>query len=304
MAQIIDGKALAARIKEKMSTQMPNLEAKYGRRPSLYIILVGDDEGSQRYVKHKLAAAASVGMDSRLITLEPTITEKELLDLIHVLNEDPLVDGILIQLPIPKHLNEYHIIQAIDKGKDVDGFHPLNVGELWQGMHGIVPCTPKGIVQLIMSTGVTIDGKTAVVVGRSNIVGKPVAKILLDENATVIMTHTHTKNLKEMTLQADILVVAVGKEKLITADMIKPGAVVIDVGITRNAEGKLVGDVDFDAACEVAGYITPVPGGVGPLTIAMLLKNTMECFLNHAEANTNVSKLWSKIIESRIGKDK
>ena len=168
----------------------------------------------------------------------------------------------------------------------MDGFHPLNVGELWQGMHGIVPCTPKGIVQLIMSTGVTIDGKTAVVVGRSNIVGKPVAKILLDENATVIMTHTHTKNLKEMTLQADILVVAVGKEKLITADMIKPGAVVIDVGITRNAEGKLVGDVDFEAACEVAGYITPVPGGVGPLTIAMLLKNTMECFLNHAEANT------------------
>lgn len=280
---------------------MPYLEEKYGRRPSLYIILVGEEEGSKRYVKNKLAAAASVGMDARLIALEPTITEKELLDLIHVLNEDPLVDGILVQLPIPKHLNEYHIIEAIDKGKDVDGFHPLNVGELWQGMHGIVPCTPKGIVQLIMSTGVTIDGKTAVIVGRSNIVGKPVAKILLDENATVIMTHTHTKDLKSMTLLADILVVAVGKEKLITADMIKPGAVVIDVGITRNAEGKLVGDVDFERACEVAGYITPVPGGVGPLTIAMLLKNTMECFLNHAEANTNVSKLWSKIIESRIG---
>lgn len=301
MAQIIDGKALATRIREKMKDRIPQLEAQYGRRPSLYVILVGEDPGSRIYVRNKINAATSVGMDARLIHFDDDVSESDLLNLIHVLNEDPLVDGILVQLPLPAHMNEERVVDAIDKDKDVDGFHALNVGALWQGTHGITPCTPKGIIQLIMSTGIPIAGKIAVVVGRSNIVGKPVAKLLLDENATVIITHTRTPDLKAMTTQADILVVAVGKERLITADMIKPGAVVIDVGITRNADGKLVGDVDFEEARKVAGYITPVPGGVGPLTIAMLLKNTMECFLNHAETHSRVSKLWTTIINARIG---
>lgn len=301
MAQIIDGKALGSRIKDKMREQIPMLQKQYGRRPSLYIILVGTDEGSLRYVNNKVKSARAVGMDARLIALEKDVSENELTNIIHVLNEDPLIDGILVQLPLPKHINEERVVDCIAKDKDVDGFHATNVGKLWQSMHGITPCTPKGIIHLIKSTGIEIKGKTAVVVGRSNIVGKPVAKLLLDEDATVIMTHKKTTNLKEMTLLADILVVAVGKEKVITADMIKPGAVVIDVGITRNADGKLVGDVDFEEACKVAGYITPVPGGVGPLTIAMLMKNTMECFLSHAEANSDVAKLWSTIINVRIG---
>lgn len=302
MAQIIDGKALAARIKEKMKTQMPQLKAQYGRLPSLYVIIVGTDPGSQIYVRNKINAAVSVGMDARLIELPEEISETDLISIIHVLNEDPLVDGILVQLPLPAHMNEERVVDSIAKDKDVDGFHALNVGALWQGTHGISPCTPKGIIQLIQSTGIPICGKLAVVVGRSNIVGKPVAKLLLDENATVVIAHTYTENLKAITLQADILVVAAGQEKLITADMIKPGAVVIDVGITRNEAGRLVGDVDFAAATEVAGYITPVPGGVGPLTIAMLLKNTMECFLNHAEANSSASKIWATVINARIGR--
>lgn len=301
MAQIIDGKKLGERIKERIREQIPLLEQQYGRRPSLYVIIVGDDEGSMRYVTNKVKTAHSLGMDARLITLKSNIYEKELINIIHVLNEDPLVDGIMVQLPLPAHINEDRVVDAIAKDKDVDGFNSLNVGSLWQGTHGISPCTPKGIIQLIKTTGVPINGKFAVVVGRSNIVGKPAAKLLLDENATVAIAHTGTENLKAITSLADILVVAAGQEKLITADMVKPGAVVIDVGITRNAEGKVVGDVDFEAVKEVAGYITPVPGGVGPLTIAMLMKNTMECFLNHAEAHSDVSKLWATIIKARIG---
>ncbi len=301
MAEIIDGKKLGERIKEKIREQIPLLEKQYGRRPSLYVIIVGDDEGSMRYVNNKVNTANSLGMDARLITLKSNIYEKELINIIHVLNEDPLVDGIMVQLPLPSHINEDHVVDAIAKDKDVDGFNSLNVGSLWQGTHGIAPCTPKGVIQLIKTTGVPISGKFAVIVGRSNIVGKPVAKLLLDENATVAIAHTGTENLKAITSLADILVVAAGQEKLITADMVKPGAVVIDVGITRNAEGKVVGDVDFDAVKGIAGFITPVPGGVGPLTIAMLMKNTMECFLNHAEAHSDVSKLWATIIKARIG---
>lgn len=301
MAEIIDGKKLGERIKEKIREQIPLLEKQYGRRPSLYVIIVGDDEGSMRYVNNKVNTANSLGMDARLITLKSNIYEKELINIIHVLNEDPLVDGIMVQLPLPSHINEDHVVDAIAKDKDVDGFNSLNVGSLWQGTHGIAPCTPKGVIQLIKTTGVSISGKFAVIVGRSNIVGKPVAKLLLDENATVAIAHTGTENLKAITSLADILVVAAGQEKLIAADMVKPGAVVIDVGITRNAEGKVVGDVDFDAVKGIAGFITPVPGGVGPLTIAMLMKNTMECFLNHAEAHSDVSKLWATIIKARIG---
>lgn len=280
MANIIDGKAISASIKEEIKARIPELEAKWGRKPCLCVIIVGENPASQVYVRNKVKSAEYVGMTSLLIRMEETVSEEELLGTIRRLNADDSVDGILVQLPLPKHISEDKVIDAIAKEKDVDGFHILNVGSLWVGDKCIVPCTPKGCIHLIKSTGMDIKGKLAVVVGRSDIVGKPVAKLLLDENATVIMAHSRTTDLKSLTLQADILVVAVGKEKVITADMVKPGAVVIDVGMNRNAEGKLCGDVDFEGASEVAGWITPVPGGVGPMTIAMLMKNTVECFLS------------------------
>ena len=279
MANIIDGKAISLAIKDEVKALMPELELKYGRRPCLCVIIVGENPASQVYVRNKVKAAEYTGMKSMLLRLPEDTPEQELLDTIKKLNEAPDVDGILVQLPLPKHIDEEKVIDTIAKEKDVDGFHPDNVSSLWLGKKCIVPCTPKGCIHLIKSTGTQIKGKLAVVVGRSNIVGKPVAKLLLDENATVVMAHSRTADLKAITLQADILVVAVGKEKVITADMVKPGAVVIDVGMNRNAEGKLCGDVDFEAASEVAGWITPVPGGVGPMTIAMLMKNTVECFL-------------------------
>jgi len=278
MAKIIDGKAISTAIKEEVKAQIPELEAKYGRKPCLCVIIVGENPASQVYVRNKVKTAEYVGMGSRLIELPADVSEEKLLGVIHELNGDKTVDGILVQLPLPRHINEDKVIDAISKEKDVDGFHVLNVGSLWIGDKCIVPCTPKGIIHLIKSTGMDIKGKVAVVVGRSNIVGKPVAKLLLDENATVIVAHSRTADLKAMTLQADILVVAVGKEHVVTADMVKPGAVVIDVGMNRNAEGKLCGDVDFDGVSKVAGWITPVPGGVGPMTIAMLMKNTIECY--------------------------
>ena len=279
MANIIDGKAISLAIKDEVKALMPELELKYGRRPCLCVIIVGENPASQVYVRNKVKAAEYTGMKSMLLRLPEDTPEQELLDTIKKLNEAPDVDGILVQLPLPKHIDEEKVIDTIAKEKDVDGFHPDNVSSLWLGKKCIVPCTPKGCIHLIKSTGTQIKGKLAVVVGRSNIVGKPVAKLLLDENATVVMAHSRTADLKAITLQADILVVAVGKEKVFTADMVKPGAVVIDVGMNRNAEGKLCGDVDFEAASEVAGWITPVPGGVGPMTIAMLMKNTVECFL-------------------------
>lgn len=284
MANIIDGKAISAAIKEEVKAQIPELEAKWGRKPCLCVIIVGENPASQVYVRNKVKAAEYVGMTSMLINLPEQVSEEELLGTIKKLNEDDSVDGILVQLPLPGHISEDKVIDAIAKEKDVDGFHILNVGSLWVGDKCIVPCTPKGCIHLIKSTGTDIKGKLAVVVGRSNIVGKPVAKLLLDENATVVMAHSRTSDLKSLTLQADILVVAVGKENIITADMVKPGAVVIDVGMNRNAEGKLCGDVDFAGASQVAGWITPVPGGVGPMTIAMLMKNTMECFLSRMAA--------------------
>ena len=278
MGQIIDGKALSAAIKDEVRTEVPALERQYGRKPCLCVIIVGENPASQVYVRNKVKAAEYVGIDSQKIELPVETSEEALLSRIAALNADPLVDGILVQLPLPRHIDEEKVIDAIAREKDVDGFHPGNVAGLWLGKDCIVPCTPAGILRLIDSTGVSLSGKQAVVVGRSNIVGKPVAKLLLDRNATVTVAHSRTADLGAVTRQADVLVVAVGRAGLITGDMVKPGAVVIDVGMNRNAEGKLCGDVDF-ASCEpVAGWITPVPGGVGPMTIAMLMVNTLHCF--------------------------
>ena len=278
MGKIIDGKALSASIKEEVREQVLSLEHQYGRKPCLCVIIVGENPASQVYVRNKVKAAAFTGMESRLEALPAETSEAALLDLIASLNADPAVDGILVQLPLPKHIDEEKVIDAIAREKDVDGFHPGNVAGLWLGKDCIVPCTPAGILRLIDSTGISLAGKQAVVVGRSNIVGKPVAKLLLDRNATVTIAHSRTADLASVTRQADVLVVAVGRAGLVTGEMVKPGAVVIDVGMNRNAEGKLCGDVDF-ASCEpVAGWITPVPGGVGPMTIAMLMVNTLRCF--------------------------
>ena len=280
MGMIIDGKALSAAVKEEVKAQVPELEAKYGRKPCLCVIIVGENPASQVYVRNKVKAAAYTGMGSELIELPADISEEALLARIRTLNEDPTVDGILVQLPLPKHINEEKVIDTIAREKDVDGFHPGNVAGLWLGKDCIVPCTPAGIMRMIDSIGYDLKGKHAVVVGRSNIVGKPVAKLLLDRHATVTIAHSRTVDLGAVTRQADVLVLAVGKVNLVTGDMVKPGAVLIDVGMNRNAEGKLCGDADY-ASCEpVAGWITPVPGGVGPMTIAMLMKNTIACFLS------------------------
>ena len=281
--KVLDGKALSNSIKDSLREQVERLEVKYGRKPSLAVIIVGNNPASQVYVRNKVKSAIYVGMNSRLITMAEDATEEALLKMIDDLNRDPEVDGILVQLPLPKQINEERVIDAIAKEKDVDGFHPGNVSDLWLGRPCTVPCTPKGILRLIDESGIDLAGKTAVVVGRSNIVGKPVAKLLLDRNATVIIAHSRTKDLKAMTLQADVLVVAVGRPNMVTGDMIKPGAVVIDVGINRDADGKLCGDVDYVGARLRASAITPVPGGVGPMTIAMLMENTVESFLARVE---------------------
>ena len=283
-ARIIDGKALSAQIKEDVRAKVEAAAAKVGRVPCLTVILVGENPASQSYVKGKIKACEVCGIESRLITKPADISEAELLQLIAGLNADASVDGILVQLPLPKHIDEDKVIDAIAIEKDVDGFHPLNVAMLNLSRPCILPCTPKGIIRMLESTGVALEGCKAVVVGRSNIVGKPVAKLLLDKNATVTIAHSRTRNLADITRQADVLVAAVGRIGTITADMVKPGAVVIDVGVNRNPEtGKLCGDVDFEAAKAVASAITPVPGGVGPMTIAMLMENTLECFIKKFE---------------------
>ena len=284
MGQIIDGKALSQVVKDEVKAEVLALEAKYGRKPCLAVIIVGENPASQVYVRNKVKAAAYTGMESRLVELPADISEEALLQQIAILNDDPLTDGILVQLPLPGHIDEEKVIDAIAREKDVDGFHPLNVAGLWLGKDCIVPCTPAGIMRMLDSIGVELKGKNAVVVGRSNIVGKPVAKLLLDRNATVTIAHSRTGDLGEVCRSADVLVVAVGKAGLVTGDMIKPGAVVIDVGMNRNAEGKLCGDVDYTSAEPVSSWITPVPGGVGPMTIAMLMKNTIACFHSHQKA--------------------
>lgn len=278
---IISGSQLAKEIKENVKERVLEALKTYGRAPHLVVILVGEDPASQSYVKGKGKDAEEVGFKSTTIRKPETITEEELLDLIKELNEDEEVDGILVQLPLPKHIDEDKVIETIDKSKDVDGFHPANVAALWQKRPCTYPCTPKGIIKLLDKAGVEIQGKKAVVIGRSNIVGLPVSKMLLDRNATVTVAHSRTKDLPAVASEADILVVAIGKPRFVTADMVKPGAAVIDVGVNRDPEtGKLCGDVDFDACVEKASVITPVPGGVGPMTRACLMENTLECFIN------------------------
>lgn len=275
----ISGKDLSVRLKAEMAECVAQLKEKYGREPHLAVILVGEDPGSVSYVTGKAKASEVVGIRNTTIRRPDTISEKELLDLVRELNADESVDGILVQLPLPRHIDENKVIEAISLEKDVDGFHPLNVAALWQKRPCTVACTPKGIMKLLQEAGEEIAGKRAVVVGRSNIVGLPVAKLLLDANATVTIAHSRTKDLGEVTRQADILVVAVGHPHTITADMVKPGAVVIDVGVNRNPDtGKLCGDVDTEEVEAVARCITPVPGGVGPMTITCLMENTIDAF--------------------------
>lgn len=277
---IISGKELASSLKQQMAAEVATFEERYGRVPHLAVILVGEDPGSVSYVTGKAKASAEVGIKNTTIRRPATISEEELLGIIAELNADDAVDGILVQLPLPKHIDSDKVIAAIDCSKDVDGFHPMNVAALWQKQPCVLPCTPKGIIKMLKVAGVEIAGKNAVVIGRSNIVGLPVSKLLLDENATVTMTHSRTKNLGEVTSKADILVVAIGRPKFVTADMVGDGAVVIDVGVNRDPEtGKLCGDVDFAAIEPKASVITPVPGGVGPMTICCLMENTIECFL-------------------------
>lgn len=276
----IDGKALAKATKEKIAAEVPGYVAKYGRAPHLAVILVGEDPASQTYVRSKGKDAEQCGFKSTTIRMPEETTEQELLDTIASLNDDDTVDGVLVQLPVPKHINEHRVIEAIAAEKDVDGFHPANVAGLWQKRPHVAPCTPKGVMKMLDDNGVQLEGKNAVVIGRSNIVGLPMAKMLLDRNCTVTITHSRTKDLAKVCANADILVVAIGRARFATADFIKPGAVVIDVGINRDPEtGKLVGDVDFAGAEPIASLITPVPGGVGPMTRACLMENTLECYL-------------------------
>lgn len=273
-ARIIDGKAIAAAIRQKLAEEVRSLKEQ-NVEPGLAVILVGDNPASRTYVNMKKKACGEVGIRSDEHQLPADIEEAELISLVQKLNSDPQVDGILVQLPLPRHINADTVIRAIDPDKDVDGFHPVNVGRLWAGLsHGFLPCTPAGIMELLRRTGIDLTGKEAVVLGRSNIVGKPVAALLMRENATVTICHSRTNNIAEHCRRADVLVAAVGRPHFVSGDWIKPGAVVIDVGINR-VDGKLTGDVDFEAARAVAGHITPVPGGVGPMTIAYLLKNTV-----------------------------
>lgn len=276
MSIIIDGNKMAQDIRQSIRKEALVLKETTGIIPGLSVVLVGEDPASRIYVEKKAKACAEVGFLSREYKLPVDASETELLDLINALNQDQLIHGILVQLPLPKHIATDKIIAAIDPHKDVDGFHPYNVGGLVTGSPLFVPCTPRGIMELISLTGIDLAGKDAVVVGRSNIVGKPIALLLLAQNATVTMCHSKTKDLPKVTSGADVLIAAVGKARMITADMVKEGAVVIDVGVNRLENGKLAGDVAFDEVAAKASYITPVPGGVGPMTIAMLMKNTLD----------------------------
>lgn len=273
-AKILDGKVLSAQIRDEVSARVAALKAR-GITPGLAVILVGNDPASEIYVRNKGKGCEETGMISRTIRLNETTTQAELESQIEALNRDPAIHGILVQLPLPDHLNESAALVKILPEKDVDGFHLVNAGHLMNGTNGVLPCTPKGALYMIRSTGANLSGMEAVVIGRSNIVGKPMAMLLLQQNCTVTICHSHTKNLAEHTRRADILVAAVGKPGFVTEEMIKPGAIVIDVGINR-VDGKVCGDVDFEHVREKAGWITPVPGGVGKMTIAMLLANTVD----------------------------
>ena len=289
---ILSGKELSDKLKALMAREVATFPEKYGRVPHLAVVLVGDDPASASYVRSKANASKLLGIVNNTIRLPEQTTQEELLGIIRHLNEDELTDAILVQLPLPAHIDEITVIAAIAREKDVDGFHPQNVAALWrrrtepeENPRYCVPCTPRGIIRLLKAAGVEIEGKRAVVVGRSNIVGLPTAKLLLNENATVTICHSRTRDLGKITSEADILVIAIGQPRFITADMVAPGAVVIDVGINRDeTTGKLCGDVDFDQVQSKASVITPVPGGVGPMTICSLMENTIDCFINRVRA--------------------
>lgn len=274
MGKVIDGKKIAAEIQAEIEKDVAVLKER-GKQPGLAVVLVGDNQASRTYVRNKQKRTEAVGMKSVLIELPETVSEKELLETVETLNHDDTIHGILVQLPLPKHISEDKVIDTISSEKDVDGFHPLSVGNLFIGKPTFLPCTPAGIIELIKSTGESIEGKKAVVIGRSNIVGKPVAQLLLQENATVTIAHSRTRDLEKVASEADILVVAIGIAKFIKKEAVKAGAIVIDVGMDRDENNKLCGDVDYDDVVSKAGYITPVPGGVGPMTITMLLANTL-----------------------------
>lgn len=277
MAEIISGKTLSKEIREEVRLEVEELKATYGAVPHLVVVLVGNDPASESYVKAKERACVKAGMKSTLIRKDEDIKEQELLDIIDQLNKDEGVHGILVQLPVPKHIDENKVIDAIDFKKDVDGFHPLNIAYMHMGRDAIYPATPSGIITMLKSKNIELKGKDAIIIGRSNIVGKPVAMLLMKEHATVTIAHSRTQNLAEKCKQADIIVAAVGRANTVTKDMVKEGAVIIDVGVNR-VDGKLVGDVDFEALKDVASFITPVPGGVGPMTITSLLQNTVKTF--------------------------
>ena len=279
-ARIIDGKSIAKELRESLAPRVAALKEQ-GITPGLTVIVVGDDPASAIYVRNKERACVKLGMNSQVLRFPAETTQEEILNTVRLLNQDDSVHGILVQLPLPRHIDEQAVLRAIDHYKDVDGFHAMKAGRLLNGEPGFVACTPKGVMRLLEVSGVELDGKNAVVVGRSNIVGKPMALLLLQKNCTVTIAHSHTKDLTAVTRSADILVVAVGRAGFITGDMIKLGAAVMDVGINR-VDGKVVGDVDFESAKEVASCITPVPGGVGAMTIAMLMENTVEAAENYA----------------------
>ena len=276
--QIIDGKKVSAEVKEKVRQQTLSLIEKHGVTPGLAVVIVGDDPASRVYVNNKKKACELVGFRSEEYALPAETTQEELLELVNTLNNKEDINGILVQLPLPKHLDDKAVIEAINPVKDVDAFHAVNVGKIMIGDYDFLPCTPAGVMEMLHYYDIAVEGKNCVVIGRSNIVGKPMSMLLLHENGTVTMTHSRTKDLASFTKQADILVAAVGRAKFVTADMVGDGAVVIDVGMNRDENGKLCGDVDFDSVNEKCSYITPVPGGVGPMTIAMLMQNTLKAY--------------------------
>ena len=282
MAIIIDGKKIAAEVRKEIASQAARLKEKCGVIPGLAVIIVGENPASQVYVRNKAKACTEAGFYSEVIALPESTSQQELIAQVRMLNERPEIHGILVQLPLPSHLNEDEVINTISPDKDVDAFHPVNVGKIMIGTYDFLPCTPAGVMVLLEKSGISVCGKECVVVGRSNIVGKPQAMLLLHQNGTVTVCHSRTENLKEVCRRADILVVAVGRADFITGDMVKPGAAVIDVGMNRKADGKLTGDVDAASVAPVAGWLTPVPGGVGPMTITMLLKNTLTSAERHA----------------------
>ena len=283
MANIIDGKALAEKLQAKLAEKTAKLKAETGQEPGLVVILVGDNPASQVYVRNKERSALAAGFRSEVVRLPESTSQKELLALIAKYNQDPVWHGILVQLPLPAHIDDEAVLLAIDPDKDVDGFHPTNMGRLWSGHPLMIPSTPAGIMEMFREYKVDLEGKNAVVIGRSNIVGKPMAQLLLSKNATVTLTHSRTHHLAKIAKKADILVVAIGRGHFVTKDFVKEGAVVIDVGMNRDENGKLIGDVKFDEVAEVASLITPVPKGVGPMTITMLMEQTYQAFVRSLE---------------------